>query len=431
MLNRFRPTSATAIAAAIGCALIASAAAPAFAKEKPKKEEEAKKGTSIPASKDFGPYIKKMSDAVKASDAATLQNVMAEAQGKATADGDRYWLSYYKLQLGLLNKDRATQQQAIDAMLESGLTPAESVAVYNFFSGRFAYVDKDYAKAITRLEAAQAAGSKDESLSPMLMDSYLNTNQLDRGIALAKATIESERAAGKRPSEELYVRPARALQVANRNGEMLDLLALRLRDYNLPAVWRTTLYIVMQQEGSDKDLNLDTLRLMRAAHAMKERPEVLEYAALATEAGYPGEVVALVKEARASGIVPANDERFNSIMESQEPRARADAAVLAADAAKPAVRSNPKAARQTADALAGSGDYATAISLYQGAAAGGDALAQYRLGVAQALDGQVDAAVASFAKVQGNRQRLAQLWTIFLTAKPSAAVAPAAPAAGS
>ncbi|HRE36098.1 MAG TPA: tetratricopeptide repeat protein, partial [Sphingopyxis terrae] len=226
-----------------------------------------------------------------------------------------------------------------------------------------------------------------------------------------------------------YVRPAGALQAAKRNGELLDMLAMRLQDYPQPVIWRNTLFILLQQEASDKVMNLDTFRLMRATKSMTQRPEYLEYAALATEAGYPNEAVAVIKEGQAANVIQTSDERFNTILESQEPRAKADAVALKGDAAKPATAANPKLARQTADGLVGIGDYATAISLYEKAAAGGDPLAQYRLGVAQALAGQKDAAIASFAKVQGDRARLANLWTIHLSAKAPAAAAAAAPAA--
>lgn len=428
MLIRFRPTTATAMAAVFGLALMANAA-PAAAKEKPKKEEEAKKGNVIPASKGFIPSVKKMGDTLKAQDVAGLQAAIAEGESTASEPGDKYWLAFYKLQLGVLNKDKAAQSVALDALIDSGLTPPENAATYNFFSGNFAYGDKDYAKAVKRLEAAKAAGSTEAVLPVLLMDSYLNNNQLDQGLALAKTTIEQSRAAGRVPSEELYVRPGRALQAANRTNDLLDLLTLRVRDYPQPTVWRNTLYILLQQEGGDKASNLDTLRLMRATKSMEQRSEYMEYAALAVEAGYPGEAVSLIQEGQASGKISKSDQGFNQILESQGDRARADAPVLRADAAKPATKANPKAARATADALVGNGDYATAIPLYEAALAGAaDPLTQYRLGVAQALAGQKEAALASFAKVQGNRQRLAQLWTIHLNAAPAA---PAAPATGS
>lgn len=427
MFKRFRSMPTTAMAAVLGCALMTAVAAPAAAKEKPKKEE-ASKGATLSPSKGFSPALKKLMDATKLKDGAALQAAVTEGQAAASTPDDQYLLAFYKLQLGIINKDQAVQSQALDAMLDSGRTPPENQATYNFFSGNFAYGTKDYAKTVTRLEAARAAGSTEPALPVLLMDSYLNTGQIDQGLATAKAAIEASRAAGQRPAEDLYVRPARALQAADRMDDMLDVLAMRLQDYGTAPTWRNTLYILLQRVGGDKDLNLDILRLMRATNSMSERPEYLEYAALATEAGYPGEVVSLIKYGEANGVIPKNDARFSPILESQGPRAAADAPALAADAAKPATLSNPKAARATADALVGNGEYTKAIPLYQAAlAAGGgtDDLVQYRLGVAQALAGQSDAAIASFAKVKGNRQRLAQLWTIHAKAKAApAAVAP-------
>jgi len=438
MLTRFRSMPATAIAAVLGCALMTTAApAAAQKKEKPKKDEAAK-GKGLTASKGFAPALKKMTDATTAKDAAMLQAAVTEGQASATTPDDKYLIGFYQLQLGIISKDQALQGQGLDVMIESGLTPAENVGVYNFYSGNFAYGAKNYAKAIQRLEAAKAAGSTEAALAPMLMDSYLNGGQIDQGWAIAKAGIDAARAAGTKPSEELYVRPAQAFQKAKRTNEMLDVLTMRVQDYPTPATWRNTLYILLQQAGGDKELNLDILRLMRATNSMTQRPEYLEYAGLATEAGFPGEVVAVIKQGQSSGAIPKTDTHFGSILESQTPRATSDAAAVAADAAKPATLTNPKAARATADALVGNGEAAKAIPLYQAALAATptDPVVQYRLGVAQTLAGQGDAAVASFAKVQGNRQRLAQLWSIRAKAGAAPATAPAAapaatPATGS
>ena len=437
MFTRFRSMPATAMAAVLGCALMTTAA-PAAAQDKPKKEKPKKgeeaKGGGISVSKGFMPAAKKMEDASKAKDVAALQAALAEGASTATSPDDKYLTGFYQLQLGILNKDQALQAQGLDAMLETGKAPAESVGVYNFYSGNFAYGAKNYTKAIQRLEAAKAAGSTEAALAPMLMDSYLNGGQIDKGWEIAKAGIDAARAAGTRPSEELYVRPAQAFQKANRTNEMLDVLTMRVQDYPTPATWRNTLYILLQQAQGDKELNLDILRLMRATNSMTQRPEYLEYAALATEAGSPGEVVALVKQGQNSGAIPKTDAHFGGILETQGPRAATDAAAVAADAAKPATLGNPKAARATADALVGNGEPAKAIPLYEAAlqAAPTDNVVQFRLGVAQALAGQGDAAAASFAKVQGNRQRLAQLWAIRAKAGAPAATAPAAaPATGS
>src|SRR3546814_15858448 len=119
-------------------------------------------------------------------------------------------------------------------MLDSGRTPAENLAVYNFFSGNFAYGAKDYPKAIKRLEAARAAGSTEPNVPILLMDSYLNAGQVEQGLATAKAALEANPAAGHRPSHELYVRPIKALLPATRTNHGLHLMALPLADQNQP-----------------------------------------------------------------------------------------------------------------------------------------------------------------------------------------------------
>ncbi len=261
------------------------------------------------------------------------------------------------------------------------------------------------------------------------MDSLLQSNELDKGIAVAKAAIETSRAADQRPSDELYVRPIQKLQAAKRNSEVLDLMTLRLRDYNQPQVWRQALFILLQQSGDSKEVGLDILRLMRATNSMLQRPEYLEYAALATEAALPGEVVALIKEGKASKVIADPDAKLDEIAKAQAERMGDEESTLTAYAAKPSTLSVAKTAGATGDAMVGYRRYADAIPLYKAAiAAGGDKeLWTYRMGVAQALSGDAAGAKASFAQVTGQRKRLADLWVVKLDAPAAAPADVAAP----
>jgi hypothetical protein len=416
MLNRFRKLPATAMAAVMGVALLSTGAVEA--KEKPKKEQAAEKGKQLSPSRGFQPALKKITDAATAKDGAALSAALTEAQAAATTPDDQYLVGFYRLQSGIIASDQAQQGAGLDAMLATDLTPAESVAPYNFFSGQFAYQAKDYAKAVQRFEAAKAAGSQEAVLPALLMDSYINAGQLDKGWEVAQASIAAARAAGQRPSDELYVRPAQAFQKANRNNELLDVLSMRVEDYNTPVAWRNLLFIMLRDAGGDKQMNLDILRLMRATGAMTERAEYSEYTALGIETGLPSEVVAVINQGKAKGVIPATDAHFDGILATQVPRAREDARAVAADATKPATLANPRAALGTADALASSGEYAKAIPLYQ-AAAGSNPVAAYRLGVAQAMAGQAAAAADTLSKVTGDRQKLAKLWAIHAKAAPA------------
>ncbi|MBB5707970.1 tetratricopeptide repeat protein [Sphingopyxis panaciterrulae] len=432
MFHRFRSMPATAMAAVLGCALMATAATPAVAREKQKKEDTAQ-GPKLSPSKGFMPIAQKMDETLKKKDAAGLQAAVTEGQSAATSNDDKYFLGFYTLQLGVLTKDQALQAQGLDTALESGVVPATDAAVYNFFSGQFAYQAKDYAKAAQRLEAAHAAGSTEAALPDVLLDSYVKSGQVDKGVAFAKDTITKALAAGQRPSEQMFVIPARALQEANRNDEMFDMLALRVQAYPNPQTWNQTLRLLLGTTSGNKAMSLDVFRLMRATGSLLNRNEVAEYAALATEGALPGEAVSVIRDSKQSGIVKASDSQLNDMLKTQTERAGDEESTLDAYAKKPSTLSNPKVAGATGDALIGYGHYAQAIPLYQAAASAGGADKEtwtYRLAVAQALSGDTAAAKAGFGQITGAYKLLSRFWVAKLDAVPAApaAAAPAAPA---
>src|SRR3546814_13627737 len=117
-----------------------------------------------------------------------LQAAIAEGQAAATTNDDKYYLGFYTLQAGIMNKDQALQAQGLDTALASGLVPATDAAVHNFYSGQFAYQAKDYAKAAQRFEAARAAGSTEAALPDMLVDTYMRPGPVDQRVAFAQET---------------------------------------------------------------------------------------------------------------------------------------------------------------------------------------------------------------------------------------------------
>jgi hypothetical protein len=213
-------------------------------------------------------------------------------------------------------------------------------------------------------------------------------------------------------------------------------MTLRLRDINQPAVWRQTLFSVLQASpkvGTPKEqesVTLDVMRLMRAAGAMSERVEYDEYSALAAADGLPGEAVAVIVEGEKKKIFSETDPKLSPRRVDQKARAGNEDSTLVEYSKKASTLANPKTAGATADALVGYGHYGDAIPLYQAAAKGPSDkdMWTYRLGVAQALSGDKAAAKASFAQVAGPRKRLADLWVVKLDA-PAAAAPAAAPAA--
>src|SRR3546814_16282468 len=82
MFHRFRSIPATAMAAVLGCALMATAATPAAAREKQKKEDAAK-GPQITPSKALMPVAQKLDEALKKKYPAARQDAIAAEIGRA------------------------------------------------------------------------------------------------------------------------------------------------------------------------------------------------------------------------------------------------------------------------------------------------------------------------------------------------------------
>lgn len=424
MSKFFRPASAVALG--LSFAVAGGFALPVAAKEKPAKEAKVE---APKASKEFMPMAAAMDKALKASDWAALDAALAQGGPAATTPGDKYFLGFYTLRAGINAKDIKRQAAGLDMLIESPMTPAKDLPAFYFFSGNYAYQGGEYPKAVERLLKAKELGSTEPAIEELVLESYFNGEQFDAGIAFSRAIIARENAAGRVPADTYFVKQAQALQRADRDAELVDVLAQRVAAHPSKENWRNSIIIMLQRLPNDKEMTLDSFRLLRASGSMVDRREYLEYAQAAADEGLPGEVTALITQGRDSGIVAKTDKSFNEIFDAQNARVAGDRAGLK-DAEDYAVKATTaKIAKSSADLLLSYGEYARAITVYQTAmgksGADADAL-NLKIGMAQALAGQYDAGIVTLGKVAGMRAPLAKFWTAYAKGKSApASVVPA------
>ena len=192
--------------------------------------------------------------------------------------------------------------------------------------------------------------------------------------------------------------------------------------------WRATLLIYMEQTREkgvpmDADLQLDVLRLMRAAKAMGGEFDYQEYADLAQRRGLPWEAKAVIEEGRAAGKIQATNVAINELYRSAVVREKAEGS-LSAEEKTATAAANGTAAKNVADAYLGSRNFTKAVELYRVALQKGgvDAnLVNTRLGIALAMLGQKDEAKAAFGAVTAPpRNEIARFWTTWLDQAPAA-----------
>ncbi|MEA3389119.1 hypothetical protein [Sphingobium sp. CCH11-B1] len=418
------PVALTLALAMTGGAL----SAPAFAA---KKEEKKAAAPKLNVSPEVIKSLQAAQKAVEAQDFAGAKTALADADSKAKSNDDKYQIGAIKLNLSIASKDAALQGEALNQMLDSGLTPPEQAGQFNAVAADQAMQAKNYDVAIQRAQAALAAGYKPEAVNPTLAQAYFGkagTTNVSaepargftvQGLAALKAAAEALKAAGQPV-------PAQWYQIGVGRAEAAK----------LPEVteWATMAY---QAEPSGQNLrtlvrlfqranptisnreNLDVLRLLGASDGLVIAADYTEYAEMASKTGIYGEVKSVIDKGRSKGVL--NASQGGDVYQAAVAKIAGDKASLGSAEADAKKAANGKIAAATADAYLGYGDYAKAASMFELAKEKGGVDADEvntRLGIAKAMGGDMAGAKTAFSAVQGgSRKQIAGLWLAYLGTK--------------
>jgi len=302
-------------------------------------------------------------------------------------------------------------------MLASGSLQPEAIAQATVMRGQYAYVGKDYAKAIELLGPVATAGNADETSVRMLADAYLQQNRAGEGIRALQTAIRGQQTAGKAVPESWYKAGltmsinAKALPDASQFSSGLA------ASYPSTANWAVAISVVRMLGAFQPQDMLDLLRLMDRTNSFSEGNEYLDYIQSADARRLPGEVNRIIAKGIAAGKINTSDSFVAESKTIASTRMAPDKATLPAaerDARSP--NAPTAAVMGAADAFLSYDQPATAEALYQIALAkpGVDAnRALTRIGIAQVDQGKYAEAQANFAKVTGVRKPIADLWAIY------------------
>jgi tetratricopeptide (TPR) repeat protein len=426
---QMRFLSTFALAVALGGVL----ATPALAK---KSDPAAEKAPAVKAS----PAVQKAGvEAQKAVDAGDLTTALAkynEAKAAMQNDDDKFIVGRVGYQIYQKNQDQALFGESIDLMLASGKASPKAQQQMYVAQGKIAYNKKDYARALTSFQAAQAAGSDDPDLVPGTVEAMSQTGHQLQALTFLNDSIAKRTAAGQPVPVEWYQRglaigyrsKASPADVPAINAATLEISKKWVAAEPSPKNWSAALQIYAEQFKLDNDARVDTFRLLRAAGALSGDADYREYAE-DVYLRFPGEAQAVLQEGNTKGLVNLSGKNdATEVMGIVKTKVPADKASLAAADKSARAAANGKGAFSTADAYTGYGDYAKAIDLYKVALAKGGVDAgtvNLHMGWAQALSGDAAGAKTTFAAVTGPRKPIADFWLVHLD-HPTVANAPAA-----
>jgi tetratricopeptide (TPR) repeat protein len=410
---KFVSTMALGVALALGGAATVGLS-PAIAQ---KADKNAPKPKSYNLSKAVRENVSKAQAANAKGDFATGLASALAAKAEAKTPDDQFVSNSVLYEAAAKSNDTAHIVEAVDGMLASGGVDPALQAQYYGLQGKLAYNAKDMAKAEAAFEQAVKLNTNDTEIYALLVEAKARANKPGEALALLESSIAKQHAAGQKPPTEWYGRGISIGYQAKLADETERLTQAWLADYPDTNNWRDALITYRDLHKVDSDYELDIMRLLRTAKALKGERDYYEYAE-AVYLKYPGEGKSVIDEGVAAGAIKLTPGGNFQMMSAQSnSRVAADKADLAAAAKSAKAAANGRAAAATADSFIGYGDYASAIDLYNVALTKGGVDANVvntRLGMALAKAGRKDEAKAAFAKITGPRASLAKYWTIYL-----------------
>lgn len=357
---------------------------------------------------------------------ANEKSQLDQALAGASSADDKFFAGQLAVNLGSLAEDPLLQRRGLQAMIDSGKTPAEDVGKYQSFIGQIAFQTKDYAGARTAIQAAMSAGYKENDIEALLAETYLNDNQVPQGLTVLKQAIDARASAGTPAPVNWYRRGLGAAYNAKLLDQAADFSMSLVQAYPSTENWGGAITVVREIGKFPAQETLDLMRLMARTNSYAEERDYIEYIEAVDPRRLPGEAQKVIQAGIAAGKLRANDPFVAEAQQIASQRVGQDRASLAA------LERDARAANATgatvsgaADAFLSYGEAAKAEEFYTIALGkpGVDiARVQTRLGIAQVDQGKAAAAQDTFAKITtGPRKSIAQLWAIYAAQKAGAA----------
>ncbi|MFT8735876.1 MAG: hypothetical protein ABF760_00245 [Zymomonas mobilis] len=362
--------------------------------------------------------------AIKANDIATAMTKLDAAKAAIATDDDKYVVGSLGYDLSITKQDKSLQNQSIDLMLGSGKVSQRMSqdTIWQLYvnQSQLAYDANQFKKTEFDIEQAfKIENANNVQLYPMLVEAKVKLGKPAEAIAALEAGIQKMQASNQAIPETWIKRGVALAYNAKLQPETIKLCQQWVSAYPSNDSWRTSLQIYRDFNRTlDGDGTLDVLRLMRAVGALSAESEYLTYAQ-PLYIGYPAEAESVLKEGIQKKVLSATDTTVSKWLATARLKVAAEKADLAKALARDSKAATGKDAFTDGTLALGAGDYALAISLFNIAKekSGVDAdLTTLRLGMAQALAGQKDAAKATLATVQGSRAPIAQFWAIYADA---------------
>ena len=417
----------------------------AFAQRTEKKGKKGKEeAPQMELSAEFRNAFAAAQTAFGANDFVTAETKLNEAAAVAASADEKYLTGKMTLQIGLKKNDEAMQMKGIEQALTSGKATEAETKTFNSFIGEKALLKNDFGRARQYLTAAVQAGQNSPVNLFQLAEAHFgeaiaksggrsidaaNAPVAAAGLPYLQRAVEGDLAGTKQYAASWA---KRGFQIARATKSDSSVFAnLLLRADGGKGAWHEVVQAVQADNRSfTSEQNLDAMRLLRMAGGMTSASDYQEYIEAAGAARRPTEVIALIEEGKAAGIITDGNAYFKDALTTANGARGEYVATLPESVRDSRGKATATVTLATADALLANKQYAEAEELAALAVTKGATDKERALmiqAIAQVAQGKFDPARQTLTGVTGVRAPLARLWTLYIDQKSGAgAAAPAA-----
>ena len=355
-------------------------------------------------------------EAGKAQMLRTATSALQIAKGKVKNAQDRLYYGQFAYNIGKDSGNAALENEGLTSMLESGQLEQSTAAEIAGVLGQNAMDADDYATARRYFQQSVELGSTEESIPVMIAETYFSAGDSAGGFSALDAQIAAARAAGTLPADLLYKRGMTVAYEEDNAAKALAYSSALARDYPNDTNYGDAIVIVREFADLDTDGMLDILRLMYRTNTYKQSFDLAEHIEAANPMRRPGEVVAIIDRGYENGIIERSDQAFATWRSEAAARVDEDRGSLAEAAADVRAGGNAGLAIGTGDGYLGYGMAAEAEEMYRAALTKpgvNTEVAMIRLGIALVDQGKYAEASEVFAKVEGARKAVADVWAAY------------------
>jgi len=403
-------------------ATLATATLPAAAQTPPAPAASVPAGPSVRP--EVGNPLNAAQALIRASNGKEALAKIAEAEAQPNLTSyEQHSINHTKAVAALAAGDPALSLAQFEKVLASGFLPEKDKLSVTETTARLAIQTKAYPKALALLKSYRQLGGNDEQLLRVQAQLLAETGDFPAAIAEAKALVQADLAANRKPNEQVLRVLGFSQQKSADMAGYVQTLELLVQHYPTPEYWGDLISRTVRKPGfADDRLRIDVYRLQRALGIALEADELADMAQRALTSGLPAEAQKLLEEGYAAGLLGKGPDAgaHAKLRDQANKAAAADQKQFAEAEASGQKAKDGTALVNLGLAVAGTGAFPRAATLMeQGIAKGGlrrPDEAALRLGYVQWRAGRIDDALKTLANVQGNdgSADLARLWTYHL-----------------